>query len=57
MFSEFVPKHAKQYAKLIDVMSKAIGDYFEEVKTGKFPTKEHSYIIDTAVLDELKASK
>ena len=57
MFSEFVPKHAKQYAKLIDVMSKAIGDYFEEVKTGKFPTKEHSYIIDNDVLDELKASK
>jgi len=57
MFSEFVPKHAKQYAKLIDVMTKAIGDYFEEVKTGKFPTKEHSYIIDNKVLDELKAAK
>lgn len=57
LFSEFVPKHAKQYARLVDIMTQAIMDYFEEVKAGKFPTKEHSYIIDSAVLEELKAAK
>jgi 3-methyl-2-oxobutanoate hydroxymethyltransferase len=57
LFSEFVPKHAKQYAKLLDIMTKAIGEYQTEVKAGVFPTKEHSYIIDSAVLEELKAAK
>ena len=57
LFSEFVPKHAKQYAKLLDIMTKAIGEYQAEIKAGVFPTKEHSYIIDSAVLEELKAAK
>jgi 3-methyl-2-oxobutanoate hydroxymethyltransferase len=55
LFSEFVPKHAKQYAKLLDIMTKAIGEYQAEIKAGVFPTKEHSYIIDSNVLKELRA--
>ena len=57
LFSEFVPKHAKQYAKLLDIMTKAIGEYQTEVKAGVFPTKEHSYIIDSSVLEELRSGK
>jgi 3-methyl-2-oxobutanoate hydroxymethyltransferase len=53
--SDFIPKHAKQYAKLMDAMEQAITTYFEEVKTGTFPTKENSYIIDTSVLEQVKA--
>jgi 3-methyl-2-oxobutanoate hydroxymethyltransferase len=53
--SDFIPKHAKQYAKLMDAMEQAITAYFEEVKAGTFPTKENSYIIDTSVLEQVKA--
>jgi 3-methyl-2-oxobutanoate hydroxymethyltransferase len=37
-FSDFVPKHAKQYVKLTDVISKAVTQYRDEVKAGKFPS-------------------
>jgi 3-methyl-2-oxobutanoate hydroxymethyltransferase len=50
-----VPKHAKQYARLADIMSIAITEYYNEVKSGKFPTEKNSFIIDEAVLAELKA--
>jgi 3-methyl-2-oxobutanoate hydroxymethyltransferase len=53
-FTDFVPKHAKQYAKLADIMSSAITQYSDEVKSGQFPTEKHSFIIDEAVLAELK---
>ena len=37
-FSDFVPKHAKQYVKLTDIISKAVTQYRDEVKTGAFPS-------------------
>jgi 3-methyl-2-oxobutanoate hydroxymethyltransferase len=49
-YTDFVPKHAKQYAKLTDIMSSAIAEYHSEVQSGKFPTEKHSFIIDEAVL-------
>jgi len=52
-FTEFVPKHAKQYAKLSDIMSNAITQYYNEVKAGTFPTEEHSFSIDESILAEL----
>ncbi|MBN1644239.1 MAG: 3-methyl-2-oxobutanoate hydroxymethyltransferase, partial [Dehalococcoidales bacterium] len=54
MFSDFVPKHAKQYAKLVDIMSSAITQYFEEVKAGKFPAEQNSFPMDESALEELK---
>jgi 3-methyl-2-oxobutanoate hydroxymethyltransferase len=53
-FTEFVPKHAKQYAKLSDIMSNAITQYYNEVKAGTFPTEEHSFSMDESILSELK---
>lgn len=53
--SDFIPKHAKQYVLMADAMTKAITDYFEEIKTGRFPTEKNSYIIEQSVIDELKA--
>jgi 3-methyl-2-oxobutanoate hydroxymethyltransferase len=53
LFTEFVPKHTKQYTKLSDIMSSALTEYYDEVKSGKFPTEKNSYIIDEAVLAEL----
>ena len=52
-FSAFVPKHAKQYAKLTDIMSNAISAYCEEVKSGKFPTAENSFPMEESVLAAL----
>jgi 3-methyl-2-oxobutanoate hydroxymethyltransferase len=53
-FPDFVPKHAKQYAKVADVIRKAVGDYYAEVKTGAFPTEKQSFTMDENVLEELK---
>ncbi len=52
-FTEFVPKHAKQYAKLTDIISKAVTQYHNEVKAGSFPTEKQSFSIDESVLAEL----
>ena len=37
-FTDFVPKHAKQYVKLTDIISKAVSQYRDEVKAGTFPS-------------------
>jgi 3-methyl-2-oxobutanoate hydroxymethyltransferase len=52
-FTDFVPKHAKQYAKLADIMSKAFIEYASEVKSGKFPTEAHSFPMDEKILEGL----
>jgi len=53
LFSDFVPKHAKQYAKLAGLIKTALADYITEVKAGKFPTAENSSTIDESLLEEL----
>jgi 3-methyl-2-oxobutanoate hydroxymethyltransferase len=50
----YIPKHAKQYAKLRDIMLKAFTEYYDDVKTGKFPTDEHSFPMDETILAGLK---
>ncbi len=52
--TDFNPKLAKQYVNLKEIMSRAISDYRDEVKSGQFPTKENSFIIDSAVLEQVK---
>jgi 3-methyl-2-oxobutanoate hydroxymethyltransferase len=49
-FTDFVPRHAKQYAKLTDIISKAVSSYRDEVKAGKFPTEKHSHQMDEKLL-------
>ena len=53
-FADFVPKHAKQYAKLTDIMSSAITEYYNEVKAGSFPTAKQSFSMDESILAELR---
>jgi len=53
-FADFVPKHAKQYAKLTDIMSGAITEYYNEVKAGSFPTAKQSFSMDESILAGLK---
>jgi 3-methyl-2-oxobutanoate hydroxymethyltransferase len=54
-FADFVPKHAKQYAKLTYIIRKAVTDYHNEVKDGTFPTEKQSFTMDESILAELKA--
>jgi 3-methyl-2-oxobutanoate hydroxymethyltransferase len=53
-YTGYIPKHAKQYVKLVDIMSNAISQYRDEVTAGKFPTEENSFTIDDAVMAELE---
>ncbi|MDP2932257.1 MAG: 3-methyl-2-oxobutanoate hydroxymethyltransferase [Chloroflexota bacterium] len=53
-FTDFVPKHTKQYAKLHDVMSTAIAEYYKDVKAGSFPTEKQSFTMDESILARLK---
>jgi len=52
-FTDFVPRHAKQYAKLADIIRAAITKYDKEVKAGSFPTEEQSFSMDESILAEL----
>jgi 3-methyl-2-oxobutanoate hydroxymethyltransferase len=54
-FTDFVPRHAKQYAKLADTIRSAVSEYNDEVRAGTFPTKKHSFSMDESILAELKA--
>jgi 3-methyl-2-oxobutanoate hydroxymethyltransferase len=53
LFTDFVPKHAKQYAKLADTMRAAIIEYDREVKAGSFPGEKQSFAMDESVLTGL----
>ncbi len=55
-FTDFVPKHAKQYAKLADIIRNAVTEYHNEVKAGSFPTDKQSFSMDESILTELKES-
>ena len=50
-FSDFVPKHARRYAKLADAASAAIREYAGDVQTGRFPTEKES----TPLADDVAA--
>jgi 3-methyl-2-oxobutanoate hydroxymethyltransferase len=54
LFTDFVPKHAKQYARLSDIIKQAVGDYTNEVQAGTFPTDKQSYTMDESLLAGLE---
>lgn len=55
LFPDFVPKHAKQYAKLGAIIREAVADYASETREGAFPTAKESYTMDEGILAELMA--
>ena len=55
LYTDFVPKHAKQYAKLSVSINKAVTDYIAEVKSGDFPTPQQSFDMDESVLSQIEA--
>jgi len=52
-----VPKFVKRYAQLEGAINRAISDFKEEVKAGKFPSLEHSYEMPSDELKKLKSRK
>lgn len=54
LFTDFVPKHAKQYTKLADIIKTAITNYAAEVKSGNFPTSANSSSIDESLVKDLE---
>ena len=53
LFTDFVPKHAKQYANLGQIIQEAFCQYTEEVRQGVFPTSKESFTMDPETLREL----
>jgi 3-methyl-2-oxobutanoate hydroxymethyltransferase len=52
-YTDFVPKHAKQYAKIAGIMADAVTQYYNDVKNGKFPTDAQSFPMDESILTNL----
>jgi 3-methyl-2-oxobutanoate hydroxymethyltransferase len=40
---KYSPKFVKKYADLRPVITDAVNRYLDEVRTGEFPTKAHSF--------------
>jgi len=55
LFSEFVPKHAKQYAKLGDQIRAAVREYLSEVTAGVFPTDKESFAMDAELVEQIES--
>lgn len=53
MYSEFKPKFVKQYAQIGSVMKDAFRQYIDEVKSGAFPSEEHTFKIDDDIIENL----
>ena len=53
LFTDFVPRHARQFAKLAESMREAFTTYVKQVEDGRFPTDRQSFGMDESVLEEL----
>ena len=53
LFTDFVPRHTKQYVKLADSIKDAFTQYVQDVEDGSFPTEKHSFAMDESILEEL----
>ncbi len=53
-FSDFVPKHARRYAKLSEVAAAAIRAYADDVQGGRFPTEKESVSIPADVIRQVE---
>ena len=53
MFSGFKPKFVKTFADVGDQIKQGLKKYAEEVKSGEFPSQEHTFKIDEEILEKL----
>ena len=54
MYSDFTPKFVKKFSNVGEVMKVAFAQYIEEVQNGVFPSEEHCYAIDSAIIEKLQ---
>ena len=54
LFTDFVPRHARQYASLGPVIKEAFVQYSSEVRDGSFPTAKESFTMDESILAGLE---
>ena len=56
LFTDFVPRHAKRYAQVGEVVKQAVSQYVTEVQDGAFPTERESFYVDESALSEISPS-
>ncbi len=56
LFTEFMPRHAKRYSDAGGIMQAAIAQYVAEVQARQFPTMEHAFKMDEAVLSQVRTA-
>ena len=54
-FEAFTPKFVKKYANLAEVIDKALRQFAEEVRSGKFPEEKHCYHMLEGEREKLQA--
>jgi 3-methyl-2-oxobutanoate hydroxymethyltransferase len=52
LYTDFVPRHARRYTTLADTLASALAAYSDDVRSGAFPTEEHSVSMDAQTLQE-----
>jgi 3-methyl-2-oxobutanoate hydroxymethyltransferase len=52
--SDRVPKLAKQYTNVGESMRRAVTEYYNDVKSGAFPTDKNSFTMDESILAGMK---
>ena len=53
LFTDFVPKHTRQYLKGAESIQSALAQYVKDIKEGSFPTEKESFTMDESILDEI----
>ena len=53
LFDTFVPKHAKQFANISELISSAVANYKNDVASGNFPSESHYVSIDKKMFEKL----
>jgi 3-methyl-2-oxobutanoate hydroxymethyltransferase len=51
-YTDFLPRHAKRYANLAEIIGTALQSYAADVRAGAFPTEQHSSSMDENDLQE-----
>lgn len=57
MYSDFTPRFVKRFAETGEAMKAAFAQYDQEVKSGIFPSEQHSFKIDESIMSELMLRK
>ena len=53
LYTDFVPRHTRQYARLAETIVDALRQYKSDVREGTFPTEKEISGMDESILDEL----